>query len=58
MSTLHKCPQKCHTSRSRFFDEMDEYFIEPDRTSFGHMSEEEVVDYKKQAFDDLWKLLD
>jgi DNA helicase-2/ATP-dependent DNA helicase PcrA len=44
--------------RSRFFDEMDEFFIEQDRTTFGHMSEDEVVDYKKQAFNDLFKMLD
>lgn len=44
--------------RSRFLLGLDEYFLYQDRTTLGHLSEEEAIEYKKSFFQDLSKLLD
>jgi DNA helicase-2/ATP-dependent DNA helicase PcrA len=43
---------------SRFLQGLDEYFIYQDRTTLGHLSEEEAIEYKRSFFNDLSKLLD
>lgn len=48
---------KCH--KSRFVNELDNQFlIEQDRTTFGHMTEEETKEYKKSFFGSLLDELD
>lgn len=46
--------------RSRFVNELEKegLLIEQDRTSFGHLNEQEIKEYKKNFFDDLMGLLD
>jgi DNA helicase-2/ATP-dependent DNA helicase PcrA len=45
--------------KSRFIEELDNFHIpEYDRTSFGHLSEEEAQQYKQDFFGDLLKSLD
>ena len=43
---------------SRFLVEHQDYFIEQDRNSFSHLSEEEEAEYKSNFFNDLLKSLD
>lgn len=44
---------------SRFLVEIDkDYYVEQDRTTFGHMSEEEATEYKQDYFNDLLKSLE
>ncbi len=44
--------------KSRFLNGLDELFTHQDRTTFGHMSEDEAVQYKKDFFSDLLSSLD
>jgi superfamily I DNA/RNA helicase len=44
--------------KSRFLDDMKDYFTEQDRTTFGHLSEEETKQYKKSFFGGLIDQLD
>lgn len=44
--------------KSRFIIDIDKEFTEQDRTSFGHLSEDEIIDYKSNFFNDLLKSLD
>ncbi len=44
--------------RSRFINELNQHYIEQDRTTFGHLSEEEAEDYKKSFFANLMDTLD
>lgn len=43
---------------SRFLQNLDAYFLYQDRTTLGHLTEEEAQAYKKTFFNDLSKLLD
>jgi DNA helicase-2/ATP-dependent DNA helicase PcrA len=43
---------------SRFLQNLDAYFTYQDRTTLGHLTEEEAQAYKKNFFNDLSKLLD
>lgn len=43
---------------SRFIVEHSDYFVEHDRNSFGHLTEEEEQEYKSNFFNDLLKSLD
>lgn len=43
---------------SRFLNDLDQYFVYQDRTTLGHLSEEEAKEYKRNFFNDLSKLLD
>lgn len=44
--------------KSRFIDELKGYYLEQDRTTFGHLSPEEAEKYKKDFFADLLAGLD
>lgn len=44
--------------KTRFINKIDTQINEQDRTSFGHLSDEEVIDYKSNFFNDLLKSLD
>lgn len=44
--------------RSRFINELEPYFKEQDRTTFGHMSEDEAKEYKSNFFADLLSRLE
>ena len=46
--------------KSRFLNELDQkgLYLEQDRTTFGHLSQEEVVEYKKNFFASLLSTLD
>lgn len=45
--------------QSRFLSEIDSvFYIEQDRTTFGHMTEEEALEYKQDYFNDLLKSLE
>ncbi|GAB4013448.1 MAG: UvrD-helicase domain-containing protein [Bdellovibrio sp.] len=44
--------------RSRFINELEPYFKEQDRTTFGHMSEDEAKEYKSNFFSDLLSRLE
>lgn len=44
--------------KTRFLIEHGDYFKEQDRNTFGHMSEEEEVEYKSNFFNDLLSSLD
>lgn len=44
--------------RSRFINELTANFTEQDRTTFGHLSEQEAEDYKKSFFSNLMDTLD
>tara|TARA_R110002072_G_scaffold276051_1_gene437540 strand:- start:284456 stop:286504 length:2049 start_codon:yes stop_codon:yes gene_type:complete len=39
--------------KSRFLNELSEYYLEQDRTTFGHMSEDEAKQYKSSFFANL-----
>ncbi|MBD66608.1 MAG: ATP-dependent DNA helicase Rep [Halobacteriovoraceae bacterium] len=43
---------------SRFLIEHDQFYVEQDRNTFGHLSEEEAEAYKSNFFNDLLKSLD
>lgn len=43
---------------SRFIVEHGDFYVEQDRNSFGHLSEEELEEYKSSFFNDLLKSLD
>jgi superfamily I DNA/RNA helicase len=44
--------------RSRFINELNKHYTEQDRTTFGHLSEEEAQDYKKSFFANLMDTLE
>lgn len=50
--------KKAPRFRSRFINELNQHFLEQDRTTFGHLSEEEAEDYKKSFFANLMDTLD
>lgn len=43
---------------SRFLQGLDDFFLYQDRTTLGHLTEEEAKEYKRNFFNDLSKLLD
>ncbi len=45
-------------NKSRFIIEHSQHFIEQDRNSFSHLSEEEEQAYKSNFFNDLLKSLE
>lgn len=49
-----KVPRK----KSRFLCDVDPFYTEQDRTQFGHLSEQEAEEYKKNFFEDLLSSLD
>jgi DNA helicase-2/ATP-dependent DNA helicase PcrA len=46
--------------KSRFLNELDQrgLYVEQDRTTFGHLTQDEVVEYKKNFFASLLSTLD